>query len=282
MTSCIRQTVEEIVTEISMSSQQKPWLIVEGNSDGVFFSTKKLHNNPTTIVACGWENVVGVISKVIDESIVASVFGFIDRDYREDLGISVNTSFVVITDLRDLEISMFESSALDRILVELGSRNKLPLLPCGSNDIESVKLKVYSVASKIGKLRYYSLKHNLGYPIKKLDFTKFIDSKNLDIDKKKLIQQVNSKSESKLDHETLEKAFNSELPNRLIDSRNLCSGHDVIELLGISLRKIWGTNNSGDVSREKLESCFRIGYSDNEFEETEMFNKLDSLLKSKV
>ena len=74
MTSCLRQNAEEIVTEILMSVSEQPWLVAEGDSDGVFFSTKIFRNLPTTVVALGWENVVGVISKIIEESITKSVF----------------------------------------------------------------------------------------------------------------------------------------------------------------------------------------------------------------
>jgi hypothetical protein len=37
MNNGIEQLVEEIVTEIAMSSDNKPWLILEGTSDENFF-----------------------------------------------------------------------------------------------------------------------------------------------------------------------------------------------------------------------------------------------------
>ncbi|MEY8214084.1 MAG: DUF4435 domain-containing protein, partial [Colwellia sp.] len=274
MTNSLNQHADEIVTEISMSQSINPWLIVEGSTDGVFFSTRCLHGTPTTVVALGWENVTSVISKVFEESIVASVFGFIDRDYREELGIDIDEENIVVSDFRDLEVSLFESDALHRLLVEYGSTHKLPCMECGTVDISSVKQKIYLAASCIGRLRYYSLKEGLHYPIKKLDYSKFIDSLTLDIDKSKLIAQINSKSDTKIDLDILDRALNVELPQRLLDARNLCSGHDIVELLGMSLRRLWGSNNSGNVVRERLESSFRIGYSNEEFTKTDMFREL--------
>jgi len=278
MTSCLQQNAEEIVTEISMSHSRKPWLVVEGVSDATFFSSKFLFGNPIIVPAYGWENVVGIISKIIEESIVASVFGFIDRDYRNELGLSVNEKFVVITDFRDLEISLFESGCLHRILLELGSANKLPKLPCGSIHIEYVKEKIYSTAFKIGKLRYYSLKNSFNFPIQDLDFSKLINPKSLEVINEKLIAQLNSKSKHKINNEILEAAFSHDLPESLSDNKYICSGHDVIELLGISLKKLFGSNNSSIVAREQLEQLFRIGYSQHEFEQTSMFQKLNDLL----
>ncbi|ACA85149.1 DUF4435 domain-containing protein [Shewanella woodyi] len=278
MTSCLSQSAEEIVTEISMSESKNPWLVVEGDSDGVFFSTKRLHKSPNTIVALGWENVVGVISQVIEESITKAVFGFIDRDYREELGVVVDESYIVTTDFRDLEISLFESSSLHRLIVEYGSKFKLPLDSNEEVDLDEIKVKIYSIASKMGRLRYFSLKEGYNYPIKKLDFSKFIDQKTLELDESKLINQINAKSENKINSDLLNTILSAKLPTTLCDAKNICSGHDVVELLGLALKKVWGTNNSGEVAREKLESSFRIGYSNEEFSQTTMYKKLNALL----
>ena len=276
MTNALSLKVEEIVTEIDMSNENRPWLIVEGPSDEIFFSTRNLPNNPKSISAFGWENVVGVVAKVIEENISDVIFGFIDRDYREELGNAVTNKMIVHTDFRDIEISMFESGALHKILAELGSNNKLPSLDCGSVNLEVIKEKIYQVASKIGALRYYSLKNGYNYKLKELNFSKFISQRNLEINTEKLINQINSKSEKKITIHDVCTAFELELPDRLTDSKNLCCGHDVTELLGVALRKLWGSNNS--IGKETLESSFRIGYSDHEFYQSEMYKQLAKLL----
>lgn len=280
MTSCLSQNAEEIVTEILMSVSKQPWLVVEGDSDGVFFSTKMFRQLPTTVVALGWENVVGVISKIIEESITKSVFGFIDKDYREELGIVIDETYVVTTDYRDIEISLFESTALPRLLVEYGSKFKLPMDSKDTIDIDAIKEKIYSIAFTMGRLRYFSLKDEYHYSINMLNFSKFIDKETLEIDEEKLLDQINSKSDKKINLDILKSMLDAELPNRLIDVKNICSGHDVVEILGIALRKMWGSNNAGDVTREKLESSFRIGYSHDEFSKTIMFNNLNTLLST--
>lgn len=283
MTDGLDQSPEEIVTEISMSECIKQWLIVEGTTDGVFFSTKDLPNSPATRVANGWMNVDIVVSKVIEEGIRASVIGFVDRDYREELGIKIDKENIIMTDFRDLEISLFESTALHRLLVEYGLKQKLPEMPCGTVDVEQIKKQVYEVASDIGKLRYYSQKEQKHYPLKKLNYSKIICKKTLSIDKEKLVAQINSSSDtSKISIDILNSALEEDLPHRLRDVRNLCSGHDVIEILGISLKNKWGSGNSATLARESLERYFRIGYSHLEFSDTEMCRKLNTKLKSSV
>ncbi|WP_370292196.1 DUF4435 domain-containing protein [Thalassolituus sp.] len=262
-----------------MSSMTSPWLVIEGDNDGVFFSTRQLQRKPTLVTAKGWENVVGVVAKVIEENIAASVFGFIDRDYREHLGISIDERNIVLTDLRDLEVSMFESDGLHRILVELGSTHKLPSLPCGSVDVAEVRNAIYAIASKLGRLRYFSLRKNKKYSFKKLDFSKIIDAKTLQLNNEKLIAQLNSISDDAINLDFLESAFAAELPEKLLDARYLCSGHDISELLGLSLRRMWGSNNAKEVERDKIESKFRIGYSNEAFEKTQMLQALNRLLE---
>lgn len=280
MSNCLYQTVEEIVTEISISQDSTPWLVVEGVSDVRFFSTRKLPNSPKCVIAFGWANVVSVISKVTEENIAGSIVGFIDRDHREDVGIAVDYENIVATDYRDLEISMFESGALHRILVEFGSSHKLPKLSCGTVNISLVRSCIYEIAEALGRFRYYSLKNDLNIKFKGIDYSKFINKETLSLDPDKLINQINSKSDSKVTKDDFEVAQHCLLPERLSDSKNLNSGHDVIEIFGISLRKVWGSNNTSDVNRETLEASFRIGYSDEELEGTNMYKKLCGVLSN--
>lgn len=276
MTDSLSLKVEEIVTEIDMSNETRPWLIVEGPSDETFFSTRHLPNNPKSVAALGWENVIGVIAKVLEENITDAILGFIDRDYREELESNDYPEKIVITDYRDLEISMFESGALHKILAELGARNKLPSLDCGNIDILTVKQKVYQVASKMGALRYYSLKEGLNFKLKDLNFTKFISKNTLEINIEKLVNHINSKSIAKITMDDIDAAFKLNFTGKLDDEKYLCCGHDVIELLGVALRKIWGSNNL--VKKETLESNFRIGYSDHEFGQSNMCKQLTKML----
>jgi len=197
MNNNFHQLADEVVTEIQMSHHKRPWLILEGSTDALFFSTRKLSNSPVSMVAYGWENVQYIIDKIVQEGIEARVLGFIDRDYREDLGIAVDDSHIVVTDFRDLEVSMFESDALDRVTVEFGSKHKLPKRECGGVAPENIRDKIYVVAQKMGRLRYFSLANGLHYPLKNLEYSKFVDERTLEIDESKLVQQINSKSEKK-------------------------------------------------------------------------------------
>lgn len=281
MSSGILQKAEEIITEISMSLDQSSWLILEGTSDVTFFSTRVLPSCPKLLSAQGWENVVYVIQKVQDEQISSSVFGFVDRDYREDLGVEIDESLIVVTDFRDLEISMFCSKALDRILAEYASLGKVPLHKDGSIDISVIRETVYDIAAQLGKLRFFSLL-NQCYCSFPDDIVKNIFDKNkLCLTRKKLVSVlVRTQGKSSVTEDWIETALRSDLPTRLDDERNLCCGHDVFAIFSLLLRHAWGKgqNSAKLVDLDQVSKLFRIGYSDEEFQQTDMGKKLLHLL----
>lgn len=278
MSSQMYQSAEEIVTEITMSTEHRPWLVIEGEDDNRFFIARTLPLNPKPVIARGWENVVGVISKVLEENITATVLGFIDRDYREHLGIIVDQDNIVVSDYRDLEVTLFESEAFLKILVELGSTSKIPTDAVGNIDIATVRTKIYETTEKMGRLRYSSLKNEWKLRFKCLDYSKFIDPITLQIDENKLLAMCNSNVESKLTLDDIRNAFNEDLPSGLNNNRFISNGHDIYEVLGISLKRLWGTNNAKAVCTKEISRCFRIGYSESEFANTEMYKRLCSLL----
>jgi len=92
------------------------------------------------------------------------VIGVIDRDYHEYSGSSVFPNNIIKTDLRDLEVILFESNeALNRVLVKYGgSLSKYPKISDGINiDFDQVRDLIYQRTEIIGKVRYQKVVNNL-------------------------------------------------------------------------------------------------------------------------
>ncbi len=278
MADNIVQHVEEIVTEISMSCDGRPWIIVEGDSDEKFFIPRKLKNSPKFIVAFGWENVVEVISKVREENISTVTIGVIDRDYREYLNIRIELINIVETDLRDIEVMLFYSSALKKVITELGSLNKLPKINEHDINYKMIENDVCSQSEQLAKFRFYCQRNNLKISFRELNFQKFFDHKNFIINSTKLISHLNGKNENKVNIKDWGNSQLAELPDKLTDNKFLNHGHDLMTLVGQGLRKRWGSKSSQEVERHKIEGYFRVGYSDEEFFNTAMYRNLNALL----
>lgn len=281
MNSGIDQTAEEIVTEIAMSASTKPWLILEGVSDERLLLTRNLANSPKLLVAFGWENVVSVIEKVKEEAISDVAFGLIDRDYREYLGISISNDRIVQTDYKDIEVTLFHSKAFNRILIEQGSKDKLPRLKNGETNFEQIKETICKISTQLGQFRIYCQKKELPPSFTSIDFTRFLDPKTLEITPDKLISHINGKSQNTVTIQDWHESQKIPLPEEIFpDHRFITNGHDLLAIFGQSLRKKWGSRNSKEVEGEKIEGYFRIGFSNEEFEQTAMFTQLNSLLSS--
>ena len=198
MSNGIEQSVEEMVTEIAMSSDNKPWLILEGASDKKFF----LSRLPGTIrffVAQGWERVVAVVNQVEDEKIRA-ILGIIDRDYREELGIELHSDNIVMTDYRDIEVMMFFSSAFRKIVVEKASQDKLPKFPDGEINYEEVRESIVDIAVPIGKFRFYCQKEEINAKFSDIDFYKFIEYKIFNFNSYSYVEHLKNKHHTKNQH----------------------------------------------------------------------------------
>jgi len=287
MTNGIEQSVEEMITEIAMSSDNKPWLIVEGASDEKFFLSR-LPGTIRLFVAQGWENVVKVVNKVKDENI-RCILGVIDRDYREDLGIELHTDNIVMTDYRDIEVMMFYSSAFRKIVVEKASQNKLPKSSNGEINYEKIRDSIVNIAVPIGRFRFYCQKENMNIKFSDsnsdIDFSKMIEYQQTFDFKSKYayVQHLKNKYQKENKHlkdNDWDQAQKLSLPIRLQDEKFIISGHDLMEIFGLSLRRKWGNKNKNEVAKEKLEELFRLSYPDEAFRKTSLYKNISNWLEN--
>jgi hypothetical protein len=281
MDNGIEQLVEEIVTEIAISTDNIPWLILEGATDEKFFLSR-LPGAVRLLVAHGWENVVKVVNKVNDENI-RGILGVIDRDYREELGIFVLSDNIVVTDYRDIEVMMFYSSAFRKVVVEKASQNKWPKCANGEIDYEKIRQSIVDIAIPIGRFRFHCQKEGMNAKFSDsesdIDFSKIIDYKqSFDFTSKyayvKHLKNKYQKENKHLEDNDWDQAQKLSLPIRLQDEKFIVSGHELIEIFGLSLRRKWGNKNKNEVTKEKLEESFRLSYPDEEFRKTSLYQEI--------
>ena len=271
--------VDEIITEISMSDILSTTLLVEGFSDARFFTTRDLPSSPRVIVAYGWENVVSIIEKLKEEEFKNKVIGFIDKDYRYELDYINKDLPIVETDYRDLEISMIESTAFSRVIIELCSQNKVYKSDDGNIDYGRIKSEIYDIINLLSRIRFFSLKNGENLSLRKLDHDKIFSSKDTEIEIENLIKHLNNINNFTVNNDFIISCNDYELPKSLEDKRNISCGHDFMAILGITLKNKFGNNNSKEVSQEKMESAFRMSYQDDDFHMTDMYSKLVKYLR---
>lgn len=277
----MQQTKSEIVTEIVMSRDSRPWLAVEGDSDERLLRTRPYRIQLKIVIGYGWEGVYEIISEYEKENSKAKLLGLIDRDYRDHLSCQISNNRMILTDFRDIENMLFNSSALTRVISEYASDKKIPKKNNGEIDIEEIRNRIYSAALKLGKLRIYSQCKNLGINFKTIDHKKFTCDTTLRISEDSLLAHLNGKNPGKKNL-LKEDWDNSQLltweKDHLNQPQFVANGHDVMALLCIALRKMWGSC-SNEITPDRLEGSFRIGYSNDDLKQSDMWRSLEQSLE---
>ena len=156
---------------------------------------------------------------------------------------------------------MLRSFALERILAEYGSDNKIAALP------QDVRTLLLNAGMSIGYLRWISQKDGLNLTFEGIKFSKFLDEKSLILDEIKLIQTVQDKSQNwDLKSNRLSKQTSSKY-----DPWQICCGHDLVKILAIGLQRVLGTVRK---EPEDLETSLRLTYRPQDFLETQLCQKL--------
>ena len=168
----------------------------------------------------------------------------------------------------DLETMLVRSPALESLLIEFGSRKKLLELP------SEVREVIISAAKPMGCLRIHSLIKGLGLKFDSIRHRAFVNAETLEVDRHALVDQVKRQSQRLgVECRPLLETIRSR-EESAADDWAVCCGDDLIALLGVGLRKMFGTNNAGEVARDKLVRSLRLGYSEGEFRGSRMYRDL--------
>src|SRR5690242_1574267 len=99
-------------------------MLVEGASDERLFVHFTDQDHCDIVVCHGRENALDALG-ILESRSVAGVLCVIDADFSTLTRETFDSANVVLTDDHDLEVSLFKSSAFDRVLGELGSPTKI-------------------------------------------------------------------------------------------------------------------------------------------------------------
>ena len=268
-----------------LSRQFKSFLIVEGVSDISFFKKFISEESCDIIFANGKENVIETVLELEEET---TILGIVDADFWYLNGINPTSENILMTDFHDIEMIMLNTRALESILDEFGTTEKI-------KNLESErKLKFREIllqeGSEIGFFRLLK-KRNPDFSelnFKRLQFDSFLNTKEFQIDKISLIRTVLKNTENwVLIQENLKNLYgtNSEqvivekIENLKESNDNLlqiCIGHDLTKIILIMLIKEIGNraNPNFPEDRKSLESSLRMAYTLDDFLKTELFKKI--------
>ncbi|MBL1211645.1 DUF4435 domain-containing protein [Geminocystis sp. GBBB08] len=263
-------TVDRIANTIRQqkSTFEGNFILVEGDSD------KKLYQNFIDESNCRFQICKGKPSSkqrviqvldILNKHEIKGIIGIVDADFDHLENTKYNHNNLFLTDYHDLEMMLINSPALDKLLIEFASEDKLKKLKL---DMRQVLL---NLSYELGYLRWISKCEQLNLTFNNLDYTKLLDIKRLTTDLDKLIQTVINKTQNySISKEDLLNKINIKKSD-ILCKYQICCGHDMIEILSILLRKTIGSNNANEVSKDHLERSLRLAYEKVYFKETNLY-----------
>jgi hypothetical protein len=260
----IRRRPVVIANEIRMKRSQLPgsFLVVEGRDDRLFCE-RFVDASVNIVVAEGKEDVSEVI-RILDEDHFPGVIGMVDADFDRIEGNEWASANLILLDTHDLETMLIRSSALDRVLVEFGSREKIETFG------RDVREALIVAAIPIGCLRLHSQRAELNLRFQGITYSRCINQQSLEMNWTALIDEVKNRSQRpELSSDELDAAIRT-LKFLEYDPWQICSGHDLVSILSVGLRRILGTNSAAAVSDEVLRRSLRLAYHDNEFSNSQL------------
>ena len=247
-------------------------LIVEGDTDARVYRRYIVATQCSIEIAHNKDNAIRSLT-ILEQAQFKGVLAIVDADFQRLEGRILTNPNLFLTDTHDLETMMLCSPALDKILAEFGSEQKIATLTDQVG--KSLHDILLAAGAPIGYLRWSSLRQSLALKFEELDFGKFVDGLCLTTDIQKLIETVKNKSQ-RPDLKTADILSQiSALKNESHDLWQLCCGHDLIEVLSVGLRKVLGgAFNTAEIKSEVIERSLRLAYESSFFQVTELCTAL--------
>ena len=248
------------------------FLIVEGQTADFRVYKRLVDPKQTKIIPAHNKDDALAALKILEDANFDGVVAIVDADFWRLEGLDPTSPNLFITDTHDLETMLLESPALEKLLDEFGSEQKIARFT-ESNKM-GVRQALLIAAIPIGYLRWASQQDNLSLRFEGINFSEFIGSETLHIDVSKLIQEVKNKSRRQNLNENDLRDKIDELTDSKHSAWDICCGHDLVCILSFGLYRVLGSNQRSEVIPEVLEKFLRTGYESAYFLSTQLYQLL--------
>ncbi len=244
------------------------FLLVEGSSDRIFYE-RFVDKVACVLISISGKpssklRVIEVLS-ILGKSNFQGILAIVDADFDHLKASSHSFSNLIRTDTHDLETMLLKSSALEKVITEFGSEEKIAKF---GRDVRTALLEA---GMPIGYLLWISQLDELNLTFDGIKFSKFIDDQTMKIDEFELIQEVKNKSQAfGLNSEDLQQRLTNQKSNNH-DPWQVCCGHNLVEILSLGLRRAIGSARTSDIEPNSLERSLRLAYEETYFRKTQIY-----------
>lgn len=273
-------TSERIANSISMDTSNRTPLLLEGKKDIKLFKNFISKKNVYLIPTFGCFNLIDVIDKLISRGF-NNYLGIIDGDFHKILDTTPQKNNLLICDCHDIEIMMYNSPALNKIINIVDEKDETSEFEKKRND--KINNVVLNLASKIGYLKLANTKYQLGLTFKPKDpegktinYSNFITSELTFTKNEDMIQSIVNYSMNKSNPKKIDeiKTKLEEVTQGKYDLLQICNGHDVSNILYLFFKKKLKLNTKQLSDYRSIEDMFIMCYEFNYFQQTCLYSSI--------
>jgi len=248
------------------------FILVEGDTDARMYKRFVDTTRCRIIPAHGKSNALSAL-EMLEASGFPGILTIVDSDFWELDGTEPPNRNVMVTDTHDLETMIVSSRALDVVLDEFGSARKMKLMGT------SVRQMLLKVAVPIGFIRWISSskQENLSLRFKDMSLAAVIEirGKTMRTDIDALLKELKSHSRNTpFDKRVVKIRLKKLLRDNRHDPWHVCRGHDVVHILTIGLRDVFGNRHAKSITYEQIDRILRIAYGYAEFSQTKLYTAI--------
>ena len=243
------------------------FVLVEGITDCRLYRKFIDKDECSIIVAHSKDNVRIAARELYLRRNDRKVIGIVDPDLDPLNGIK-QTPPVFAADHRDSDTVMIESAALDNVLEEYGDQDKIYAFEKKYGEVRDA---LAAACYPIGMLMYVSDRFDHDLYFRDPDHSLFIDKKGLKINVDAMIDTILAASPHA---HVSKKDISSELQKELKEEHDpweVCRGHDLLSVLALGLREIFGSYNAKNIRTGELAGALRLAYDKETFRTTALY-----------
>src|SRR6266511_1437127 len=221
-------TADDIVAEVEMVRTQFKGtvLLLEGDTDCRLLD--QLIDSPLcrTLPGHGKQRVLEAVSKL--EAVNSKgILAIVDSDFWRVLGRHSPSPNVIMTDHHDLEIMLLRSRAIDKVLSEFSSDNKVATY-LNERDNDDLVSALLEASLPLAVLRFISIRDSLSLKFEGVEIESYTNLKTLDVDFPSILSRVlQITGDPSIDISALNEEIKTAL-KRDHDLDQMCNGHDAV------------------------------------------------------
>lgn len=244
-------------------------IITEGDTDARVFKRFFNITRSRFVPSNGKPNAIRATLR-LDGEHFSGLLTIVDADFDYLESIHPPSPNILYSDMHDLETMLLSSSALIKVLSELLPVPRATTMPTPVLDL------AFQAALPLGYFRWLSspYKENLGLKFKGIVFTQFIAMPSLVTDIDSMINEVVRNTGSSSHDVIATKVKLHALTTGSHDKWQVCSGHDLVEVIFLALKYHWGNHRAQTITLDVFDAMLRIAYDETDFKSSNLFRKI--------